>query len=280
MSDLDPDALAAVLLDETAGLALELHAAIEALCREGVALQLAAPVAAIFEQPAGAKPRHRAAGRRASSSPWRPTSAERVRELAGYAAGEDNPALEPLALACFYVIDARRTNAFGLHERPRPRPLARVLDEEEARRDPTLPVGTALIRVWSELSGEPGVCVELGYAAEASSSRRRGILDVAALLERVARAQLLVAGDAVPPQRAVARQLVGSRPAERRRVDVNRQRDLPRGVTHAVDVRAVEAERLAGGELDAREPVAPGRSTMCSSATVPRTTCTAPTDPS
>ena len=96
-----------------------------------------------------------------SSSRSRPTPPSACASWPAYAAAEDNPALEPLALACFYVIDARRTNAFGLHEQARPRPLARVLDEEEARRDPTLPVGSALIRVWSELSGEPGVCVEL-----------------------------------------------------------------------------------------------------------------------
>ena len=53
--------------------------------------------------------------------------------------GEDNPALEPLALACFYVVDARRTDAFGLQKLAASRPIARVLDEEEAHRDPTLP---------------------------------------------------------------------------------------------------------------------------------------------
>ena len=60
MSDLDPDALAAVLLDETSELAFSLHDAIAPLCREGAALHLAAPIAAIFEQPLGEKPRHRA----------------------------------------------------------------------------------------------------------------------------------------------------------------------------------------------------------------------------
>jgi hypothetical protein len=36
-----------------------------------------------------------------------------------------------------------------------------VLDEEEARQDPTLAVGTALIRIWSELAGESPICVQL-----------------------------------------------------------------------------------------------------------------------
>ena len=85
-----------------------------------------------------------------------------MRELAGYAPGEDNPALELLALACFYVVDARRNDAFGLQEhRPGRPPLARVLDEEEASHDPTLPRRTTLIRIWSELTGEAPICVEL-----------------------------------------------------------------------------------------------------------------------
>ena len=64
-----------------------------------------------------------------------------MRELAGYAPGEDNPALEPLALACFYVVDARRNDAFGLQRLAASRPIAQALGEEEARQDPTLPVG-------------------------------------------------------------------------------------------------------------------------------------------
>ena len=161
MTELDPDALAAVLLDETSELALSLHGAIAARCREGAALHLAAPIAAVFEQPAGAKPRHRAGRPSGEVVALAADAAERVRELAAYAPGEDNPALEPLALACFYVVDARRTNAFGLQRQASRLPHARVLSEDEARLDPTLPAGAALIRVWSELSGEPGVCVEL-----------------------------------------------------------------------------------------------------------------------
>jgi hypothetical protein len=161
MTEIDPDALAAVLLDETAELALSLHDAIAEFCREGAALHLAAPVAAVFEQPPGAKPRHRAGRPSGEVVALAADAAERVRELAAYAPGEDNPALEPLALGCFYVVDARRTNAFGLQRQASRLPQARVLSEDEARRDPSLPAGAALIRVWSELSGEPGVCVEL-----------------------------------------------------------------------------------------------------------------------
>jgi hypothetical protein len=164
MSEPDPDALAAALVDETTALALALHDAVSGLLRDGVALHASAPVAAIFEQPPDSKPRHRAGRPSGELIALAADVAERVRELAGYAPGEDNPALEPLALACFYVVDARRNDAFGLQRLAMSLPLARVLDAEEAHRDPTLPVGTALIRIWSELSGEPPVCVELWLA--------------------------------------------------------------------------------------------------------------------
>jgi hypothetical protein len=161
MSEADADALASELVEETTALALSLHGSVAELRREGVALHAAAPVAGVFEQPAGEKPRHRAGRPSGELVALAADVAERVRELAGYLPDEDNPALEPLALACFYVVDARRNDAFGLQSLAARRPIARVLEGEEAHRDPTLPVGTALIRVWSELSGEPPVCVEL-----------------------------------------------------------------------------------------------------------------------
>ena len=76
----------------------------------------------IFEQPPGAKPRHRAGRPSGELVALAADVAERVRELAGYAPGEDNPALEPLALACFYVVDARRSDAFGLGQLAQKRP--------------------------------------------------------------------------------------------------------------------------------------------------------------
>jgi hypothetical protein len=161
MSEPDPDALAAALVEETAALALSLHGAVARLRRPGAALHASAPIAGVFEQPEGAKPRHRAGRPSGELIALAADVAARVRELAGYAPGEDNPALEPLALACFYVIDARRSNAFGLGALAVRQPPARILDADEAHRDPTLPVGTALIRIWSEPSGEPPVCVEL-----------------------------------------------------------------------------------------------------------------------
>jgi hypothetical protein len=165
MSEPDPDALLAELVEETAGLAYSLHGAVEHLRRPRPALHASAPVAAIFEQPPGAKPRHRAGRPSAELVALAADAATQVRELAGYAPGEDDPALEPLALACFYVVDARRTNAFGLGPLATGPPLARVVPSEEAHRDPVLPEGTALIRVWSELRGEEPVCVELRLAA-------------------------------------------------------------------------------------------------------------------
>ena len=165
MSDPHPDDLAAALAGETVALTLSLHDAVEEFVRDGVALHASAPVAAIFEQPAGAKPRHRAGRPSGELVALAADVAERVRELAGYEPGEDNPALEPLALACFYVVDARRSDAFGLQQLAAAQPIARVVDPEEAHRDPIFPVGTALIRIWSELDGEPPVCVELRLRA-------------------------------------------------------------------------------------------------------------------
>ena len=164
MNDPDPDLLADELVEETAALVLSSHGAVEQLCRPRPAHHASAPVAAIFEQPPGAKPRHRAGRPSGELVALAADAAQRVRELAGYAPGEDNPALEPLALACFYVVDARRNDAFGLRRLAAAPPLARIVPAQEAHRDPSPPVGTALIRVWSEPSGEAPVCVELRLA--------------------------------------------------------------------------------------------------------------------
>jgi hypothetical protein len=160
----DPDALAAALVEETAELACSLHDAVAQLRRPRPALHASAPVAAIFEHPPGARPRHRAGRPSGELVALAADAASRVRELAAYAPHEDNPALEPLALACFYVVDARRSNAFGLQHLAAGPPRARIASPEEAHRDPSPPVGTALIRVWSEPAGEPPVCIELALS--------------------------------------------------------------------------------------------------------------------
>jgi hypothetical protein len=165
LTEPDPDALASELVEETSALAFSLHGAVEGLRRPRAAHHASAPVAAIFEHPPGAKPRHRSGRPSGELVALAADAAARVRELAGYAPGEDNPALEPLALACFYVVDARRSDAFGLRRLAAAPPSARVLGAEEAHRDPTPALGTALIRVWSEPSGEAPVCVELRLGA-------------------------------------------------------------------------------------------------------------------
>jgi hypothetical protein len=170
VSEPDPDALAVELTEETAALAVSLHDAVAQLRRPRPALHLSAPIAAIFEQPPGAKPRHRSGRPSPELVTLAADAASRVRELAGYGPHEHNPALEPLALACFYVVDARRTNAFGLQALALSLPRAHILAAEEARRDPATPVGTALIRVWSELSGEQPVCVELALEGRLSDA--------------------------------------------------------------------------------------------------------------
>jgi hypothetical protein len=164
VSELDPDELVEELVVETSALTYSLHDAVEQLRRPRPAHYASAPVAAIFEQPPGAKPRHRSGRPSGELIALAADAAAQVRERAGYAPGEDNPALEPLALACFYAVDARRTNAFGLGPLAAGPPLARVVPADEAHRDPVLPEGTALIRVWSELRDEEPVCVELRLA--------------------------------------------------------------------------------------------------------------------
>jgi hypothetical protein len=122
-------------------------------------------VAAVFDQPRGGKPRHRAGRPSGELVALAADAAARVRALAGYAPGEDNPALEPLALACFYVVEARRNDAFGLQRLAAGAPAARLVAAEEAHRDPSPSLGTALIRIWSRPSGEDPVCVELRLRA-------------------------------------------------------------------------------------------------------------------
>jgi hypothetical protein len=161
VTEVDPDELAEELTEQTSSLAYSLQAAVEQLRRPRPAHHASAPVAAIFDQPPGAKPRHRAGQPSAELIELAADAAAEVRVRAGYAPGEDNPALEPLALACFYVVDARRTNAFDLGPLASGRPFARLVPADEAHRDPVLPEGSALIRVWSELQDEAPVCVEL-----------------------------------------------------------------------------------------------------------------------
>ena len=176
---------------------------------------LDAPVAAIFEQPPGGKPRHRAGRPSGELVALAADAAARVRELAAYAPGEDNPALEPLALACFYVVDARRSDAFGLQ-----RLAAAAAAGARARRRGGAPrPGAAgghgadprLERAERRAAGVRGAASYAADVAPGDRGRRvrratgvGGSSTRAALLERVARAQLLVARDAVAAQRAVA----------------------------------------------------------------------------
>ena len=149
-------------LDETVALALSLHDAI-ATCAPG--RRRAArrrSVAAVFEQPAGRASRATApAGRPARSSRSRPMPPSACASSRATSPARTTRRSSRWRSACFYVVDARRTMPSGCSGWPRAAD-ARVLSEDEARLDPTLPVGAALIRIWSELSGEPGVCVELG----------------------------------------------------------------------------------------------------------------------
>jgi hypothetical protein len=159
----DPDALAERLLERTAELTAALHPAIDDLRGPGAVMLEGAPVAAVFDQQPGGRPRHRSGRPSEAVVRLAAEAARRVRARVGYAAGEDNPALPALALAAFYTAEARRADAFGLARQAHATPRATALDEDDARRDPVLPAGVAAIRVWTRLAGRPPACVELRF---------------------------------------------------------------------------------------------------------------------
>jgi hypothetical protein len=164
VNDDDPDALATELFEATVALTVELEPQVDGLRRPGPPKTLdGVPVAGVFEQPLQGRARHR------SGRPSEPvvalaeSAAAEARRRLGYG-DDDNPALVPLALGAFYTVEARRTGALGLGDAARRGPpAARVLDLDGARRDPVLPRGAHWLRIWSVLSPEEHVCVELRY---------------------------------------------------------------------------------------------------------------------
>jgi hypothetical protein len=157
----DPDALADELVAQTADLVVELHPAIAGLALPGHFKPAAMPAAAVFRQPAGGEPTHR------SGAPS-PQVAELVAEAAevahgrlGYGRRDGNPLLPALALAAFYLVEARRNGTFELGGLATGRVRAFPLTADEAHHDPPLLTGTAAIRAWYPVSGVDDACVEL-----------------------------------------------------------------------------------------------------------------------
>ena len=230
------------------------------------------------------------AGRRGSSSRSRPTPRSACASSRPTRRGEDNPALEPLALACFYVVDARRSDAFGCSGwPPRCRGRARSSERGGAPRsdaaggghgaDPRLERAErrAAACAWSSSCAADSAGAPEGVRRGASGDPRRERCSWNVSLARSSSSPAMLWRRSVPSQR----QLVGARAAERRRVDVHgRARSRrPRGACGGcARRRSGTSRRHANSTRASQSPV--GRSTMCSSATVPRTTWTAPTEPS
>jgi hypothetical protein len=157
----DADELAELLLELTTALTVELHPAIAELAMPGQYEPIAAPTAAVFRQPPAGEPTHRSG---AASEPVAELAAEAAEEAArqlAYGRRDGNPMLPALALAAFYLVEARRSGAFGLGDLAAGRVRVVVLDPEDARHDPLLLPGTAAIRTWYPVDGAPDACVEL-----------------------------------------------------------------------------------------------------------------------
>jgi hypothetical protein len=157
----DADDLADLLAELTVSLVLELHPAIADLVMPGHFRPAGAPAAAVFLRPLEGEPTHR-------SGPPSPAVAELAAEAAeaaharlGYGRREGNPFLPGLALAAFYLVEARRSGAFGLGELTGGRVRAYPLAPDEAHHDPPLLPGTAAIRAWYPVEGAPEACIEL-----------------------------------------------------------------------------------------------------------------------
>ena len=157
----DADTLADELIELTSDLVAELHPAIAGLALPGH-----------FERGCPRRRCSRTAGR------WRarPAEAAPVAAAGGAACGRGrrdrprpawirqagrNPLLPALALAAFYLVEARRSGAFELGALATGRVRVYPLAPDEAHHDPPLLPGTAAIRAWFPVAGVAEACVEL-----------------------------------------------------------------------------------------------------------------------
>ncbi len=157
----EPDDLAELLLELTTSLTVELHAAIADVAMPGHFEPAGMPAAAVFHQPAGGEPTHRSGGASDAVAGLAVRAAERAHDRLGYGRRDGNPLLPALALAAFYLVEARRSGTFRLGELTEGRVRAYPLTPDEARHDPSLLPGTAAIRAWFPVAGAPDACVEL-----------------------------------------------------------------------------------------------------------------------
>ena len=157
----DADALADELVELTAELVVELHPAIAGLALPGHFEPAGMPAAAVFRQPRDAEPTHRSGAPSAELAQLAAEAASLAHARLGYARRDGNPLLPALALAAFYLVEARRSGAFELGALAGGRVRAFPLTAEEAHHDPPLLPGTAAIRAWYPVTGVTEACVEL-----------------------------------------------------------------------------------------------------------------------
>ena len=157
----DADELAELLLELTTSLTVELHPAIADLSMPGHFPPAGQPAAAVFRTVPEADPVHRSGGASPAVAALAAEAAAAAHQRLGYGRRDGNPLLPALALAAFYLVEARRSGAFGLGALSSGRVRVYPLTAEEARHDPPLLPGTAALRAWYPVEGSPEACVEL-----------------------------------------------------------------------------------------------------------------------
>jgi hypothetical protein len=160
----DADALAGELLELTVALTCQLHEAIEHLQQPGHFPPAGLPTAAVFDHPVGAEaPRHRAGAASPQVAALAAEAAGLAHDQLGYGRRDGNPLLPALALAAFYVIEARRSDLLALGRAARGRIVAGVVEPDLARHEPVVSQGAAVLRVWFPVEGAPDACVQLRF---------------------------------------------------------------------------------------------------------------------
>jgi hypothetical protein len=160
----DAEELAAELQELTVAVTCELHEAIEHLRQPGRFPPAGMPAAAVFDHPPGAeKPRHRSGAPSPETAALVAQAADVARERLGYGRRDDNPLLPALALAAFYLVEARRTDALGLRAAAGGRVVPGVVEPELASHEPAVVEGGAVLRTWFPVEGAPDACVQVRF---------------------------------------------------------------------------------------------------------------------
>ncbi|MDX6533168.1 MAG: hypothetical protein QOF68_912 [Gaiellales bacterium] len=161
----ESDHLADQLLERTVALTVALHPAIAGLSLPGHFPPAGMPAAAVFMQPHDGAPTHRSGPASEAVALLAADAAAEAQQQLGYGRRDGNPFLPALALAAFYLVEARRSGAFGLGDLTEGRVRVFPLTGEESRHDPPLLPGTAAVRAWYPVEGASEACLELRLSA-------------------------------------------------------------------------------------------------------------------